>query len=455
MGLSTAVASIDHCRKRPGRQCDPQEKPTMRSYRKRLLLPARRGTALAVLAILLIPIIGVLALALDGGLLMQERQHAQAVADAAAQAAAITLYQNSGQISTSTPDPGGQAKKVTLAIASANGYTNDGTISTVTVNIPPASGLFNKQLDYAEVLVQHNQARAFSAIWGNGSMSVQARSVARGLGGTANPAILLLDPTMAKALNGTGNGNVTVTGGSIVVDSNNAQAGVLTSNGSISAPNINFYGGDATTGKGQFLGTVKTGVAPTADPLSSLPVPDPTTMTTRSATSYQISSSGNYTLQPGVYSGGISLSGPSPGTVTLMPGIYYMQGGGFSISGGLNVIGSGVMIYNAPVHNSESVSLSGNASLTLSPPTSGTYKGIAIFQARSATAGVDVTGNGSMNLTGTVYAAGATVTLTGNGGSNVMGSQIIADSMTVTGNGAINVNYDATLTPSKDIRIVE
>jgi hypothetical protein len=417
--------------------------------------PARRGNALAVVAVLLVPIIGVLALALDGGMLMQERQHAQAVADSAAMAAAITLYQNSSSISSSTPDPSGQAKKIALANASANGYTNDGTTSTVTVNIPPKSGHFASQLDYAEILVQNNQSRAFSAVWGAGTMSVAARSVARGLSGTASPAILLLDPTMSKALNDTSNGGVNATGGSIVVDSNNSQAGYLTGNGNVTAPNINFYGNYATSSGGKFVGTVQTGVAPTADPLSSLAVPDPTTMTVQSTTNYKISASGNYTLNPGVYQGGIAINGPSPGTVTLSSGIYYMQGGGFSNSGGLNITGSGVMIYNAPVHNSESVSLTGNGSVTLSPPTSGTYKGIAIFQARSATASVNITGNGSMNLSGTIYAAGANIGLTANGGSNTIGSQIIADSMSVTGNGSVNVDRSALGAAGKDIRLVE
>jgi hypothetical protein len=418
-------------------------------------LPARRGTALAVVGVLMVPVAGVLALVLDGGLLMQERQHAQAVADSAAQAAAITLYQNSGSISASTPDPNGQAKKIALASASANGYTNDGSTSTVTVNIPPKSGLFVNKLNYAEVIVQNNQSRAFSAIWGSGTMAVTARSVARGLSETSSPVILLLDPTMSKALNDTANGGVNAIGGSIVVDSNNSQAGYLTGSGNVTAPNINFYGNYATSSGGKFVGTVKTGVAPTADPLASLAVPDPTTMTVRSTTNYKISSSGNYTLQPGVYQGGIAINGPSPGTVTLQPGIYYMQGGGFSSSGGLNLTGSGVMIYNAPVHSSESVALTANGSLTLSPPTSGTYKGIAIFQARSATAAVDITGNGSMNLSGTIYAAGANIDLTANGGSNTIGSQIVADSMTVTGNGSVNVNSNNNGNPAKDVRIVE
>ncbi len=61
-----------------------------RSHRVR----SRRGNALAVTAVGLIPIIGVLAIVLDGGLLMIERRHAQAVADAAAYAAAGSLYKN-------------------------------------------------------------------------------------------------------------------------------------------------------------------------------------------------------------------------------------------------------------------------------------------------------------------------------------------------------------------------
>jgi hypothetical protein len=405
------------------------------------------------MAVCTVAMVGILAVILDGGLLMSEHRHARAVTDSAAVAAAYSLYTNYSKNQGS--DPNGAAKTAALNYAAANGYTNDGTTSTVTVNIPPLSGAYVGKAGYAEVLVQNNQTRLFSAIWGTGTMAVAARTVARGISSPSSPAILLLDPSMPKALQDTANGNITVTGGSIVVDSNNVQAGYLTGSGNVSAPNINIYGNYATSSSGRFVGTVQTGVAPTPDPLSNLPVPDPTTLTVQSTSNYQISSSGNYTLQPGVYQGGIAINGPSPGTVTLMPGIYYMQGGGFSDSGGLNLTGSGVMIYNAPVHNSESVKLTANGSLTLSPPTSGPYKGIAIFQARSATAAVDITGNGSMNLTGTIYAAGANIDLTANGGANSIGSQIIADSMTVTGNGSVNVNYNGSGSPVRDTRIVE
>jgi Flp pilus assembly protein TadG len=408
---------------------------------------------LAVTAIGLIPILGVLAVVLDGGLLMVERRHAQAVADASALAAAYSLYNKSA--TDQGLDPTGSAAQAAHSIASGNGYTNDGTTSTVTVNIPPLSGTFKGKNGYAEVNVQHNQSRCFSALWGAGTMTVAARSVARGISSPASPAILLLDPSMPKALNGTGNGDVTITGGPIVVDSNNSQAAVLTGKGDLIAPNIKIYGNYSSSGKGVFVGTVETNVAPTPDPLSTLAAPDPTTLTLRSSSNYQISSSGTYTLQPGLYRGGIAITAPSGGLVTLNPGIYYMQGGGFSNSGGISVTGSGVMIYNAPVQSSDQVKLSGNGNLTLSPPTSGTYKGITIFQDRTSTAAVNVTGSGAMNLTGTIYSAKAEIDVTGNGGVTVAGAQIIANNMTVTGNGAVHVDYTATAGPVRDTRIVE
>jgi hypothetical protein len=416
------------------------------------LVRRRRGNALAVTGVCLIVIVGVLALVFDGGLLMAERRRAQSVADAAAMAAAYSLYNN--YATDQGLDPVGTAAKFARSIALSNGYTNDGDTSTVTVSIPPLTGAFVGKRGYAEVNVQSSHERCFSGIWSAGLMSVAARSVARGISSPASPAILLLDPSMKKALDSTGNGLVSDTGGSIVIDSNNADAANITGNGNVSAPNINIYGSYNTSGKGQFVGTLKTGVAPTVDPLSALPVPDPTAMTLQSGSNYKISSSGNYTLQPGLYKGGIAISAPS-GTVTLNPGIYYMQGGGFSNSGGINLTGSGVMIYNAPVQSSDQVKLTGNGSLTLSPPTSGTYKGVAIFQDRNATSVVTITGNGSMNLTGTIYSAGAEIDLTGNGSADVFGSQIIANNMKVTGNGSVNVDYSPSGSPVRDTRIVE
>ena len=54
------------------------------------------------------------------------------------------------------------------------------------------------------------------------------------------------------------------------------------------------------------------------------------------------------TLLPGLYIGGIKISGNA--NVILEPGLYYLQGGGFNVSGQATVTdnGQGVMLYNAP-----------------------------------------------------------------------------------------------------------
>jgi Flp pilus assembly protein TadG len=416
------------------------------------LLQARRGSALAVLAILMVPIIGVLALVLDGGLLMRERQHAQAVADAAAQAAAITLYQNNGSITSSTPDPGGQAKKMALASASANGYANDGATSTVTVNIPPKSGPNTSVLNYAEVIVQYSQSRAFSALWGSTTMSVSARSVSRGLNKSSGIGFLLLNSTMSGSLSATGNGAVNVAGGAVIVDSSSSSAVKLTGNGGVTAQNIKITGNYTTTGGGALDGTVKTSVSPTADPYASLTPPDPSTLTLRSSGGLSYSE-GSYTLQPGVYQGGISLTGQA--SLTLQPGIYYLDGGGLSLTGQGSVTGNGVMIYNAAQSASDQISLTGQGNITLTPMTSGPYANFTIFQDRTSSATMRLTGNGGLSISGIIYGAKAPLSLTGNGSTDTYGWQIVADDASLTGNGAINVGKAGGVAAGPDIRIVE
>ena len=77
-------------------------------------------------------------------------------------------------------------------------------------------------------------------------------------------------------------------------------------------------------------------------------------------------------------------------------GIYIIEGGGFTVSGNASVTGSGVMIVNAgskyPTTGGTygSITLSGNGSYNLSPPTSGTYAGIVIFQTRDNTKALTV-----------------------------------------------------------------
>src|ERR1051325_7662996 len=78
-------------------------------------------------------IIGIVALCMDGGRMMEERRHCQAAADAAALAAAYDPHAN--YQANQGKDPAHTAQAAAQASAATNGYANDGTDSTVTVNI--------------------------------------------------------------------------------------------------------------------------------------------------------------------------------------------------------------------------------------------------------------------------------------------------------------------------------
>jgi hypothetical protein len=126
-----------------------------------------------------------------------------------------------------------------------------------------------------------------------------------------------------------------------------------------------------------------------------------------------------------------------------------MQGGGFAVSGNatLTDLGKGVLIYkDATGCDNDGISFSGNGRVQLSALSSGIYQGLTIFQSRSSTADVSVTGNGNLTITGAIYAVSASVQIAGNGGTDVkgtpldtFGSLLIAADLTLSGNGSISV----------------
>jgi hypothetical protein len=385
---------------------------------------------------------GIVAIVIDGGLLLDQRRRCQAAADAAALAAAEQLFADWN--ADAGKDPKDTAQAAGLANAAANGFSNDGSTSVVTVNCPPKSGLFVDTPGYAEVIIQFNQSRGFSGVFGSGNLPVRARAVARALWAPFNNGVIVLHPTAANALFANGNGNTFVRNANIIVDSNNSMAASTAGNAVISDVGKAIYITGTNPGySGTFNGTVLTGQPPVPDPLAYLPQPDPKTMSVQA-----VPSGNNITLQPGRYVGGLSFSGQT--TVTMSPGIYYMDGGAFTFAGQGSLYAAGVMIFSTA-----GLSITGQGSVTLSPPTSGIYKGISYFQDRSASATCLIAGNGGYNITGTLYVAGGLTDLQGNGDASIA-SQVVTLLMTSGGNGVTNIVWNAgTSAPTRIICLVE
>jgi hypothetical protein len=189
---------------------------------------------------------------------------------------------------------------------------------------------------------------------------------------------------------------------------------------------------------------VAIGVDPTADPLASLPTPIRDDFTVRATSKTTLT--GVATLLPGVYQDGIHISGTA--AVIMEEGVYYVEGGGFQVTGNGSLAADGVLIFNTAGNGfgADKVSIAGNGSIDWSPPSSGPWNGIAVFQERSDGASkVQITGNGNTRITGTVYARDAEAAITGNGVGDILGGAFVAARLVVAGNGQFSVTGAAVV----------
>jgi hypothetical protein len=245
-------------------------------------------------------------------------------------------------------------------------------------------------------------------------------------------SIFVLNGTASGALSVSGNASINIPG-NLIVDSNAKKALTESGNASVKAAGIQVVGGVSTSGTATLTPAATTGVAPVADPLTNLKGPCTTGMTNFHAVSY---SSGTHTLCPGIYS---SIQASGNAKLTLNPGVYLIEGGGFTVSGNASISGTGVTLYNTSSNypsstgNYGGITLSGNGTFALTAPTSGPYAGIVIFQPPANTRAVSLSGNAVDGLGGTIYAPAALLYVSGN--ANVNGA-LVVNELSLSGNAA-------------------
>jgi hypothetical protein len=437
----------------------------------------------------------VLALVLDGGLLRDNRRQVQTAADMAALAAATDLFTHYN--SAQGLDPNGTAKQSALNNAAANGFNNDGVTNTVTVNLNPAVYQGGEQQGqtippgYAEVIVTYQQPSYFSSIWGTQSTQVKARAAARGTWTAARSTVQTLGSS-GTTLSIQGGATFTTTG-RIHSNSRASNARNTSGGGKILAKEFDFSDDgpyDSTYRKlstGMYDSSViNPGVPATPDPLGALPAPAQplTAFTPDGSQAVNIqwigdnrygAVNGTLTLSPGTYQGGISASG---GSLVLQPGIYYMTGGGLSLSGNASIsvsgpaspdTGTGIILYHTPGTGGWSTSAGAGlvtstttGSVALTSPTQGIYQGVVGFQDRNSNAPNTVNGNGNVNINGTIYTPSAPLSITANSNAtrsdgspeDNVGSQIISNSLSVSGTGTVSVN-SSSAAPVRQIQFIQ
>ncbi len=412
---------------------------------------SRNGQAiiLVVVAASLI-LIGALGFAIDGGQVYAQRQMAQAAADAAAEAGIMSILRGTNATSTYTFGTG------TTPIASYTCTTSDGrtpcvyarnngfggtSSDTVTLSYP--SSVTGVTLSAAtipafEVTVQRNVKTGFiQFLKGPATTTISAKAIA-GIVGTVSPDSIIVLGSGPGAFTATNGASVSVSGGGIAVNSTDASGITISGGTTVTAGQISVVGGASVTGGSSASPSPTTGTAVVADPLISLAAP---TVGACAQTNYS-PGYGTWTLNPGVYCGGISITNGA--TATFNPGTYIIKGGSLNLVGGTTDTGTGVTFYMTGTNATYGgVTISNGANVTFSAPTTGTYTGILFYQDRTITSsnGATFSGGVQMGLTGTLYFPTTSVTYSnGSGTAGYVG--IVASKVSFT--GGTNIKYDST-----------
>lgn len=456
----------------------------------------------------LVALFVIAALAFDVGMMLVERRDQQNAADAAALAGARYVL---------TDETAAKAAARQLAID--NGYDDADANEVVNVYIPAIHGRYAGLPGFIEVQIEATRPSIFAGIIGRAAWPVGAFAVATNDNNLNFPfSMIALNETACKTIHVAGTGVIEAYAS---IQSNSTGAACpppdTTSFSRTGGSTIDVIAPDATCRavgeiQDQGTGSMTCTKAPNSfalpDPLRDLPAPaQPVLPTTpllpvghsKAAPDYCPGATGSkkpsltqpkpcdvggngsayagkhWVLYPGLYPHGIDVTNGA--TAYLMPGIYWIGGGGLNVKGGGSLIsigtqpdgttpdvaggwGGGVLIYNSklPAIPGGPIDLNGlGADMRLKPLNVAPgdpreiYNKIVIFQDRTVTTSVTMNGSASgTKVEGMIYVPEGQVKLNGNGGRLEVG-QIIADTYDINGNGGTikvlaDAGFEATIT---------
>jgi hypothetical protein len=450
-----------------------------------------RGQVLVLFVGGLFTLFVIAALAFDVGMMLVERRDQQNAADAAALAGA--RYVLTDEV---------QAEAAARQIAITNGFDDADSSEVVSVYIPPIHGIYVGLPGFIEVQIEGIRPSVFGGIIGRAQWPVGAYAVATNSQNLTFPfSMLALDPTACKAIGVQGTGVVEAYAN---IQSNSSGAdcdgiGFSRTGGST----IDVIADDATCrsvgeiqdeGSGDMTCLAAGNSFALPDPLRNLPAPVKPALPTQAMVPVghtnpipdncpgatpaskapsettpklcKIPSGGTpaniaWILYPGLYPGGLEID--KGRIVYLMPGIYWIGGGGLIVKGDASIVtiatetdanadvalatwGGGVLLYNStlPVAGGEAGEFHLNGSgatmklkafnVAAGDPLD-IYNDIVIFQDRTVDTPVTLNGSASgTEVAGVIYVPEGQIKLNGNGGT-LTTDQIIAGTYDINGNG--------------------
>jgi len=397
------------------------------------------GQAIVLIVLGIVGLIGLTALAIDGGNAYSDRRHAQNAADTAAFASALDKLSGG---TAATIVSAGEAR------AASNGYNNDGTTNTVTVNNPPQNSQYDCTHipatcnDYVQVIVTSHVKTFFAPVVGIPEVTNTVQSVAHAKPGNPNlplygglPIVGLLNKG-CDAVKLCGSSQLQIWGGGVFSNSSdncgldfggghNTQVTLYDGPFQMVAPGYTENGNPTINSNGGFQGNQ------TQYPYPPTDLPNPT-----------CSANGTVdgsTLTPGNYGTATNPQTfpPISGNVTLKPGTYCVYGD-FNVGASDSLTGLGVTI----VMETGAIHWNGSSQIKLTGPTSpADNPGLTVFAPLSNTSVMVINGNTNVDLTGTFYTPGASLSYNGDAQIQKQHLQFIAKTVELCGNLDTQLDY--------------
>lgn len=394
---------------------------------------SEKGQALILIVFAMIGLIGLTGLTVDGGYAYSDRRNAQNAADSAAFAAA--LAQSRGQNVTTTAQ----------SVTTANGYNNNGTTNIVTVTTAASpSGVCPPQatnnLDITVQITSHVNT-TFSTMVGVETVTNKVTATTRACGTYTAPlfngnAIVSLSPS-GLGFDATGNPDWVINGGGIFSNSN-------------TCPSVKRQGAaslDIETGYGITTPGCVSGI-------SGVPINQGSGVAQYNWSDYKAllpltpACNGVATQSGGLWNPQVGADGSTiafSGDMIFNSGLYCVTNSPGPFHGSIS--GTGVTFYIMSA-NFE-MKFNGGGNLTATAPTGGDYGGVLMYLAPQENNGIllntqaiDMRGNGSGSITGSIIAPSADITMFGNSGTNGFHTQIIGYQVDSGGNADQMINYE-------------
>lgn len=411
--------------------------------KKRNLFRDLCGSIMPMTAIMLPVILGTAGMGVDASMWMMNKRDLQSAADAASIAAAWEYANNRD----------GDIEEAALREAQNNGYDPD---SNGELEIEQGVDDEGRAMFTANIS-QEDQAY-FSSIVYTDAIYTSAAAASVVLIPTDDFCMLALDPEADGAVTAVGSVEIDASGCGIAVNSNSDSALDLTGSVVVNIGDLNIVGDMEVDGSVDLsYNNLETNSSRVPDPYEDLEVPDFTACSRAQVRSGPTRITRDTTLNPGVYCGGITITGNE--NVTFNPGVYIIDGGDFSVTGGGQLLGEGVsfVLTNSGEGSYGRLDITGGKEVLFSAPEEGEdMEGVVFYQDREAPESSQcnsLTGTSAIEMLGAAYFPSNCFTIGGNNDASSSlespCSRIIAKTIKLHGNPSIGNNCDGSA--AKDI----